>query len=265
LRKALSKANVVPVRESAMFDDIQGKVVVVTGGVTGIGGAASLGFAKAGAKVLAQYLGGGDELKAIAAAGIKTLRLDLTETGAPEKLIAAALSEYGRIDVLVNNAGSLVARTPLLELTDDFIDKVFDLNCRQLIHCCRLAAAQMVKQNAGNIINVTSIAARNGASPGGSVYAGAKAFVSAFTKTIAKELVDNNIRVNAVSPGTIHTAFHDRFSTAEKRAATAKAIPMQRLGLADDCTGTFLFLASDAASGYITGQVIEVNGGQLMP
>jgi len=248
-----------------MFSDLKNKVVVVTGGVTGIGGAASLGFAKAGAKVLAQYLGGGEELKSIVAAGIKTIRLDLTEIGAPETLMATALREFGRIDVLVNNAGSLVARTPLHDLTDEFISKVFDLNCRQLIHCTRLAGDQMVKQKSGTIINVTSIAARNGASPGGSVYAGAKAFVSAFTKTIAKELVVHNIRVNCVSPGTIHTAFHDRHSSAEKRAATAKTIPMQRLGVADDCTGTFLYLASDAASGYLTGQVIEVNGGQLMP
>jgi 3-oxoacyl-[acyl-carrier protein] reductase len=248
-----------------MFDDLENKVVVVTGGVTGIGGAASLGFAAAGAKVLAQYHVGGDELKTIEAAGIATFKLDLTTPNAAQTLIDAALKRFGRIDVLVNNAGSLVARTNLEALDDAFIDKVFDLNCRQLIHCCRIAADQMKKQNSGNIINVTSIAARNGASPGGSVYAGAKGFVSAFTKTIAKELVDHNIRVNCVSPGTIHTAFHDRFSTAEKRAAVAKTIPMQRLGLADDCTGTFLFLASDKASAYITGQVIEVNGGQLMP
>jgi 3-oxoacyl-[acyl-carrier protein] reductase len=248
-----------------MFDDLKGKTVVVTGGVTGIGGAISLGFAKAGAKVLAQYLGGGEELKTIEAEGITTIRLDLTERGAPDKLIAAAIEKLGRIDVLVNNAGSLVARTALADLTDEFIDKVFDVNCRQLIHCTRLAADQMVKQKAGTIINVTSIAARQGSSPGGSVYGGAKAFVSAFTKTIAKELVGHGIRVNAVSPGTIHTAFHERHSSAEKRAATAKSIPMQRLGLADDCTGTFLYLASEAASGYVTGQIIEVNGGQLMP
>jgi 3-oxoacyl-[acyl-carrier protein] reductase len=247
-----------------MFDDLKDKVVVVTGGVTGIGGAASLGFAAAGSKVLAQYLGGGPELATVEKAGIKTIKLDLTEAGSVETLIAEALKLFGRIDVIVNNAGSLVARTPLTELSDDFIDKVFDLNCRQLIHCCRLAADQMVKQGSGNIINVTSIAAKQGSSPGGSVYAGAKGFVSSFTKSLAKELVGNNIRVNCVSPGTIYTAFHDRFSTPEKRVATAKTIPMQRLGTADECTGAFLYLASDKASGYVTGQVIEVNGGQLM-
>jgi 3-oxoacyl-[acyl-carrier protein] reductase len=247
-----------------MFDDLKDKVVVVTGGVTGIGGAASLGFAACGAKVLAQYFGGGPELATIEAAGISAVKMDLTEPDAPEQLIDHAMKLFGRIDVMVNNAGSLVARTPLTDLNDDFIDKVFDLNCRQLIHCCRIAADHMVKQGHGNIINVTSIAARNGASPGGSVYAGAKGFVSAFTKSLARELVEKNIRVNCVSPGTIHTAFHDRFSTAEKRAAVAKTIPMLRLGVADDCTGTFLYLASDKASGYVTGQVVEVNGGQLM-
>ncbi len=248
-----------------MFDDLKGKVVLVTGGVTGIGGAASLAFAAAGARVFAQYLGGGPELQAIEKAGIATLKLDLTEEGAPQRLIDAAVDRFGRLDVLVNNAGSLVGRVPTTELDDAFIDRVFDLNCRQLIHCCRIAARLMKEQGAGNIINVTSIAARQGASPGGAVYAGAKAFVSAFSKTLAKELVGSGIRVNCVSPGTIHTAFHDRFSDEAKREATRKTIPMQRLGVAEDCAGTFLYLASDRASGYVTGQVIEVNGGQLMP
>jgi 3-oxoacyl-[acyl-carrier protein] reductase len=248
-----------------MFDDLKDKVVVVTGGVTGIGGAASLGFAKAGAKVLAQYHAGGPELEAITKAGIATLQLDLTKPGAAEQLIAETIRRFGRIDVLINNAGGLVARTPLEQLTDPFIDEVLDLNVRQLIHCCRLAAVEMRKQKSGTIINVTSIAARQGSSPGGSVYAASKGFVSAFSKSIAKELVGDNIRVNCVSPGTIHTAFHERHSNAEKRAAVAKTIPMLRLGVADDCTGTFLYLASEAASGYVTGQVIEVNGGQLMP
>jgi 3-oxoacyl-[acyl-carrier protein] reductase len=248
-----------------MFDDLKDKVVVVTGGVTGIGGAVSLGFARCGARVMAQYLGGGPELSAIEAAGIHTLKLDLTKPSAPDQLIAAAVERYGQIDVFINNAGGLVARRQLAELDDSFIAEVMNLNVSQLIHCSRLAADVMKTQKSGTIINVTSIAARNGASAGGSIYAGAKGFVSAFSKTIAKELVEFGIRVNCVSPGTIHTAFHDRHSSAEKRAATARTIPMQRLGVADDCTGTFLFLASEKASGYVTGQVIEVNGGQLMP
>ena len=247
-----------------MFDDLKGKVVVVTVGVTGIGGAASLAFAAAGAKVFAQYHSGGPELAAIEQAGIATLKLDLTARGAPEALMEAAVARFGRIDVLVNNAGTLVGRVQVVDLDDDFIDKVFDVNCRQLMHCCRIAARLMKQQGSGNIINVSSIAARTGSSPGGAVYGGAKAFVSAFSKTLAKELVGNGVRVNCVSPGTIHTAFHDRFSDEAKREATRRTIPMQRLGVAQDCAGTFLYLASDAASGYVTGQVIEVNGGQLM-
>ncbi|MBG1231755.1 SDR family NAD(P)-dependent oxidoreductase [Aestuariivirga litoralis] len=248
-----------------MSTDLVGKVVVVTGGVTGIGGAASRGFAKAGAKVLAQYHSGGPELAEAKKLGLMTLQLDLTGPDAPQKLIDAALTEFGRIDVLVNNAGSMVARTPLGDVTDEYIDLVFNLNCRQLVHCCRLGAEAMKKQGSGNIINVSSIAARNGGGPGASIYASAKGFVSAFSKSIARELVDHKIRVNCVSPGTIHTQFHERFSDEKRRIAMAKTIPMGYLGAADDCTGTFLYLASDEASGYITGQVIEVNGGQLMP
>jgi 3-oxoacyl-[acyl-carrier protein] reductase len=248
-----------------MASDLKGKAVVVTGGVTGIGGAASRAFAAAGARVLAQYHAGGRELDDMSAAGIATIQLDLTARDAPGLLIGHAVSLLGRIDVLVNNAGSMVQRVALADLSDEFIDTVFDLNCRQLVHCCRLAAAVMTEQGGGNIINVTSISARSGGSVGSGIYAGAKGFVSSFSRSIAKELVGSNIRVNCVSPGTIHTAFHERFSDAAKREAARKTIPMQRLGTAEDCAGAFLYLASDEASRYVTGQVIEVNGGQLMP
>ena len=248
-----------------MFADLEGKTVVITGGVTGIGGAASLAFAGAGARVLAQYFGGGPELGEFARLGIATLKLDLTAPVAPDQLIAEAKAKLGRIDVLINNAGGMVERRNLDSFDDALFDRVMDLNVRQLFACCRAVVPVFRVQGSGNIINVTSIAARNGASPGGSVYAGAKAFVSAFSKTLAKELVGHGIRVNCVSPGTIHTSFHDRFSDEAKREAARKTIPMQRLGLAEDCAGTFLYLASDKASGYVTGQVIEVNGGQLMP
>jgi len=246
-------------------DDLAGKAVVVTGGATGIGRAAAEAFAEAGCRVLVHYCEGADEAHVLSARGIAIHQADLTDRGAPALLIAEAVKRFGRLDVLVNNAGGLVARVLAADADDRFIDKVFDLNVRQLIHCCRAALPGMIAQKSGTIINVTSIAARSGGSAGASIYAGAKGFVSSFTRTLAREVAYHGIRVNAVSPGTIHTAFHERHSTPEKLEATRNLIPMARLGRPEDCAGTFLFLASDAAAGYLTGQVIEVNGGQLMP
>jgi 3-oxoacyl-[acyl-carrier protein] reductase len=123
----------------------------------------------------------------------------------------------------------------------------------------------MRRQKSGNVINVTSIAARHGGGGGAIIYAGAKGFVSTVTRGWAKEVVGDGIRVNAVSPGVITTSFHDRYSTAEQLRAMQATIPMNRLGTADECAGTFVYLASDAMSGYVTGQIIEVNGGQYMP
>jgi 3-oxoacyl-[acyl-carrier protein] reductase len=166
--------------------------------------------------------------------------------------------------VLVNNAGGMVARRPVETLDDAFFDAVIDLNVRQLVHCCKAGAEAMKPNRRGSIINVSSISARTGGSPGSSIYSGAKAFVSTFTRSLARELAPQNVRVNAISPGTIATAFHERHSTPEKLEATRRSIPLMRLGRAQDCAGSALFLASDALSGYVTGQVIEVNGGQFM-
>ena len=247
------------------MNDVAGKAVVVTGGATGIGRAASEAFAEAGCRVLAHYYKGAGEAHVLEARGVAVHQANLAERDAPAILINEAVKRFGRLDVLVNNAGGLVARVLAADADDAFIDRVFDLNVRQLIHCCRAVLAVMTAQKSGAIINVTSIAARSGGSAGASIYAGAKGFISSFTRTLAKEVAADGIRVNAVSPGTIHTAFHDRHSTLEKLEATRRLIPMGRLGTAEDCAGTFLFLASDEASGYLTGQVIEVNGGQLMP
>lgn len=247
-----------------MFSDLEGKRIVVTGGVTGIGGAASRALAKAGAKVFAQYLGGEKEAAEFAAQGITTFRIDLLERKAPWTLIAAAAERLSGVDVLINNAGGMVERRLIAEFDDALYERVLDLNIRQLVDCCRAVIPLFQKQRGGNIINVSSIAARSGGSAGSGIYAGTKGFVSAVTKSMAKELAPNNIRVNAVSPGTIHTAFHDRHSTPEKLEATRQQIPLGRLGTAEDCAGTFVYLASDEASGYVTGQVIEVNGGLFM-
>ena len=242
-----------------MFDDLKGKIVVVTGGVTGIGGAASLAFAAEGARVFAQYHGGGKELAEIEKAGIATMQLDLTEKGAPQRLMDAALAKFGRIDVLVNNAGTLVGRVPVVDLDDEFIDKVFDLNCRQLMHCCRIAARQMIAQGSGTIINVTSIAARQGSSAGGAVYGGAKAFVSAFSKTLAKELVGHGIRVNCIAPGAIETE-RTRAEAPDYAATWSPVTPLRRIGRPEDLTGPLMFLISEAA-GFVTGQTLWVDGG----
>jgi 3-oxoacyl-[acyl-carrier protein] reductase len=247
-----------------LFNDLETKRIVVTGGVTGIGGSASLALAKAGAKVFAQYLGGAKEAAQCEANGIATLKLDLLERKAPWRLIEEAQRRLGGIDVLINNAGGMVERRLIAEFDDALYERVLDLNIHQVVDCCRAAIPVFETQRAGNIINVSSIAARSGGSAGSGIYAGTKGFVSALTKSMAKELAPSNIRVNAVSPGTIHTAFHDRHSTPDKLEATRQQIPLGRLGTAEDCAGTFVYLASDQASGYVTGQIIEVNGGLFM-
>ncbi len=257
-----------------MLDDLAGRVALVTGGATGIGGAISRAFGRAGMKVAVHYLNGEAEAKEVAAAiragGGEALLLhrDITQPGAAEALVAETVRHFGRLDVLVNNAGGLVARKVLAELDDAFYDRVMDLNVRSLVHCCQAGAAAMRRNppgsGGGSIVNVSSISARTGGSPGSSVYSSAKAFVSTFSRSLARELAPDRIRVNALSPGTIDTAFHQRHSTPDKLEATRKGIPMARLGTAEDCAGTALYLASEAMSGYVTGQVIEVNGGQLM-
>ncbi len=253
-----------------MFEDLKGRVALVTGGATGIGGAISAAFGAAGMKVAVHYHAGSEAAQGVAEqvrrAGGEALLLqsDITEAKAADDLVRRTVDAFGTLDVLVNNAGGMVARRPVETLDDEFFDAVIDLNVRQLVHACKAGAAAMKPKGRGSIINVSSISARTGGSPGSSIYSGAKAFVSTFTRALARELAPQNIRVNALSPGTIATAFHERHSTPEKLEATRKSIPMARLGRAEDCAGSALFLASDPLSGYVTGQVIEVNGGQFM-
>ena len=157
----------------------------------------------------------------------------------------------------------MLGRIRIEDYTVEHINRVLALNCTQVALFMREVVPVMRRQKSGNVINVTSIAARHGGGGGAILYAGAKGFVSTVTHGWAKEVVGDGIRVNAVSPGVITTPFHDRYSNAEQLKAMQATIPMNRLGSADECAGTFLYLASDALSGYVTGQVIEVNGGQL--
>jgi len=134
-----------------------------------------------------------------------------------------------------------------------------------LAFCREVVPLMRAQGRGGSIVNVSSIAARNGGGPGAYLYAGAKGFVSTATRGLAKELAPDRIRVNAVSPGVIQTPFHDRFSTPQLLESFKAAIPLARIGEPDDCVGAFLYLASEQLSGYVTGQILEVNGGQYMP
>lgn len=248
---------------------LAGRVVLVTGGGKGIGAAVAQGFSASGARVMIHCnhsREAADQLAAdIARDGgeAAVFQADIAQQGEPARVVAATVERFGQLDVLVNNAGAMVGRQRLADVDDAFIDQVFDLNARSVIHACR-AAEPHLERTHGSIINVSSISARTGGSPGSSIYSGAKAFVATFTKALAHELAEKGIRVNAVSPGTVHTDFHREYSTPEKLERTRQAIPLKRLASAEDCAGTFLYLASETLSGYVTGQVVEVNGGQLL-
>lgn len=254
------------------MNDLQGKVALITGASTGIGAAVARAYAAQGMQVVVHYnqseAPAAQVVADIQASGGRAvmLRADVRDTGAIRSCVANAMAAFGRIDVLVNNAGGLVQRVPIADFTDALFDEVMHINALSMLAFCREVVPLMRQQGRGGaIINVTSVAARHGGGPGAYLYAGSKGFVSTATRGLAKELVGDRIRVNAVAPGVIVTPFHDRYSTPQMLESFKGTIPMGRLGTADECTGAFLYLASEQMSGYVTGQIIEVNGGQYMP
>lgn len=250
------------------FDD---RVVLVTGASTGIGAAVARAFGAAGAKVVVHYNQSEEAARIVAqdiedSGGIALLvQADVTDAQQLQSLVEQTMARFGRIDILINNAGSLIIRQPVADMPNETYEQIIDVNLTSVFQTCKLIIPIMQQQGHGNIINVTSIAARNGGGGGSILYASSKGAVSTFTRGLAKEVAGTNIRVNAVSPGTILTPFHERFTKPEQMQATIATIPMGRAGTPEECVGAFFFLASDALSGYVTGQIIEVNGGQLMP
>jgi NAD(P)-dependent dehydrogenase (short-subunit alcohol dehydrogenase family) len=166
-------------------------------------------------------------------------------------------------DILVNNAGSLVKRAKLLEFTEELYDEVMNLNVKSAWFITQAMAPSMLQRGSGVIVNLSSIAARNGGGPGATVYAAAKATIAAMTKGLAKELAPKGIRVNAVSPGTVDNDFHVQFSTRQILDSVVAMTPAGTLGTNEEIADTILFLCSNA-SRYIHGQTIEINGGMYM-
>lgn len=252
-----------------MNTEFSGKTALVTGASRGIGAATAVALARRGvARFVLHYNshrpgveGAAAEVRA-AGAAVELIQADLGEVAGIHALAGAL--EGAAFDIVVNNAGSLVRRVRLAEFDDALWDRVLNLNVRSVYFLCQAVAPAMAARGSGVIVNLASIAARNGGGPGATVYAAAKAAIVAMTKGLAKELAPEGIRVNAVSPGTVDNYFHDQFSTRQILDSVIAMTPAGRLATNEDIADTIVFLCSDAAR-YIHGQTIEVNGGMLAP
>jgi 3-oxoacyl-[acyl-carrier protein] reductase len=250
-----------------IYADLKGKKVLVTGSSSGIGVATAKMFAEQGCFVGVHYFKtkeGGEktlaEVKKISNGCL--LKADLRDKKQVTKMIQDFAKQAGGIDVLVNNAGSLIARQFFADATEKYFDDAFATNVKSAFLAAQ-AALEHLKKSKGCIVNIGSIAGHNGGAGGGGIYASAKAAVATMTIAMAKEFAPFGIRVNSVMPGLIETRFHEQFSTPERRKQVAAETPLGRNGRAEDVAKAILFLASDAA-GFITGEYIAVNGGLYM-
>ncbi len=250
-----------------IYEDLKSKRVLVTGSSSGIGQATAIKFSQQGCFVGVHYF----QTKAGAETTLEKVKnysngvllyADMRQENDVNKMVEQFARQAGKIDILINNAGSLIDRQTFEKGTLQYHEDVYATNVRSIFLATR-AALPYLKKSRGNIVNVGSIAGHNGGSEGSGMYAGAKAAVAAETIAMAKEFAKYGIRVNSVIPGFIETRFHQQFSNAEKRKAVAQQTPLGRNGTADDIANAILFLASEAAS-FITGEYIAVNGGLYM-
>lgn len=249
------------------MNTLDGKTAIVTGGTRDIGRSCSIKLAKAGAKIAVNYLNNkdaGDEtVAAIEAAGGEAILVkgDMTKKSDVEKLVGVTREAFGdAINVLVNNVGGLVSRKKLSEMDEEFLNHVMALNFSSTFLATQAVAPHM--PTGGSIVNLASLAGRDGGGGGASAYAASKSAVMTFTRAMAKELGPDGIRVNALCPGMIDTTFHDTFTPDEARRGVEASVPMRRQGHPDDCGDLVAYLASDA-SAYITGANIDINGGMF--
>ncbi len=249
--------------------DLKGKVALVTGASSGIGQASALALADCGASVCINFNrheagAEGTRNKIISNGGnAVTFRANVSRSADVEALIKRTVEEFGPIDILVNNAGSLLERLRILEMTEENWDEVIDLNLKSAFLCSRAVAGSMMERKRGAIINVASIAGRNGGAIGSIHYSTAKGGLITFTKGLAKELAPYGVRVNGISPGVVNTPFHEQFSTPEMMKAYVNMIPLGRVGTPAEVAKVVVFLASEDAS-FLVGETIEINGGMLM-
>jgi 3-oxoacyl-[acyl-carrier protein] reductase len=248
-----------------MQPDLKGKVALVTGGARDIGRAIATTFADGGASVAVNYHSSGDLANSLVAEiqsrGGKAVavKADVSRPEEVSRLVDETCAAFGdRIDILVNNAGGLIARKKLEEMDGNFWDAVMSLNLKSVFLVTQAVAPHLAE--GGAIVNLSSLAARDGGGGGALAYSAAKGAVLTLTRGLSKELAPRKIRVNCVSPGMIDTTFHDTFTSPDIRKAVAGRTSVGREGTAQDVANAVAFLASEA-SAYITGESIEINGG----
>ena len=246
---------------------LAGKTAFVTGGNIGIGRAVSLSLARCGADVALTYFSHQEEgeatVKAIQEIGRKAFafRLDATNGENVNEVVGkAAQALGGHIDILMNNAGHLVGRSPIADMSDEHWFKTINVNLTSTFYCTR-AVLPFMNTGWGRIVNMSSLAARNGGGNGATAYAASKGAVIAFTRGLCKEVAEKGITVNAVAPGLIlETPFHETFTTDEGIQGAVNSTPLKRGGIPDDVAGAVLYFVSDLGS-FITGEILEINGG----
>lgn len=252
------------------MNSLSNKTALITGGGSGIGRAISCELAELGARVCIHYFSSADSARELAGqikdkgGAAFTAGADLTSEEEVNRLFSELTHQFDGLDILINNAGDLVARHPLEEMSYEFYRKVLAVNLDSMMLVTRKAIALMKNRGGASIVNIASLAGRKGGHGGSLIYATAKGAVLTFTRALSTELASYGIRVNAIAPGLIlGSRFHEVHTTEQSKRETIAGIPLGRAGTCEDIARAAAFLASEY-DGFITGATLDINGGVYM-